>query len=277
MRGFLSLARPLNCVMSAVGVGIAAVATVGLAGVAARALSIGIAGLVAALFAAAGNALNDYYDRDTDRVNHPDRPIPRGEVSPNHARSFAALLFAASFVGALWVNVEAILVVAANLAAMLSYEKFFKSRGGSGNALIAYLVGSLFVFGGLAAYGGDLQALSRAVVLGLLAGLATTGREIAKDIEDVAGDVDRRTLPKRIGVRPAGAVAAAAFVAGAIFSLVPFSFAGVGLPYLAIVAVADTMFIYSGVYSARNPARAQRVAKYGMIVALVAFLAGGLT
>src|SRR3990172_8068012 len=171
MWGFISLARPLNCVMSAVGVGIAAVATVGLAGVAARALSIGIAGLVGALFTAAGNALNDYYDRDTDRVNHPDRPIPRGEVSPSHARLFAAVLFAASFVGALAVNVEAILVVAANLA--------------------------------------------------------TTGREIAKDIEDVAGDVDRRTLPKRIGVRPAGAVASAAFVASAIFSLVPFSFAGV--------------------------------------------------
>src|SRR3970040_1283702 len=146
MWGCLSLARPLNFVMSAVGVGIAAVATVGLRGVATRALSIGIAGLVAALFTAAGNALNDYYDRDTDRVNHPDRPIPRGEVSPNQARSFAALLFVVSFVGALWVNVEAILVVAANLAAMLSYEEFFKSRGGSGNAVIAYLVGSLFLF-----------------------------------------------------------------------------------------------------------------------------------
>src|SRR3970040_1385218 len=199
MWGCLSLARPLNCVMSAVGVGIAAVATVGLAGVAARALSIGIAGLVAALFIAAGNALNDYYARDTDRVNHPDRPIPRGEVSPNHARSFAAVLFAVSFVGALAVNVEASLVVTANLAAMIFYEKFFKSRGGSGNALIAYLVGSLFVFGGFSAYGGDLQALSRSVVLGLLAGFATTGREIAKDIEDVAGDVDRRAPPERMG------------------------------------------------------------------------------
>ncbi len=276
MRGVLALARPLNCGMSAVGVSIAAIATAGIDGLGSRALPIGLAALAAGLFTAAGNALNDYFDLETDRVNHPDRPIPSGEISPNQARAFSAVFFGLSLAAAAWVNLLAIALVAANLLVMVSYEKVFKVRGASGNALIAYLVASLFVFGGVAAYGGDLQALSRAVILGLLAGLATIGREIAKDIEDISGDVDRRTLPRRVGIRPAAAIAAVAFAAGVVLSVLPYSFAGFGLLYLAIVACADIRFIYGAACSARNPARAQRVAKYGMVVALVAFLAGGL-
>jgi len=46
--------------------------------------------------------------------------------------------------------------------------------------------------------------------------------------------------------------------------------------YAALVIPADGMFIYAALHSAANPARSQRVAKYGMIVALAAFLAGAL-
>ena len=66
------------------------------------------------------------------------------------------------------------------------------------------------------------------------------------------------------------------FVVAAALSLVPPVFGLFGPPYLGAVIVADAIFIYSGAVSAKNPARAQRAAKYGMVVALVAFLAGGL-
>jgi geranylgeranylglycerol-phosphate geranylgeranyltransferase len=263
--------------MSAVGVAVAAlVAGVGVSTFLARIPAIGFAALAAALFTAGGNALNDYFDRETDRVNHPDRPIPRGDVSADQALKFASLMFALSLAAAAFTGVLAVLIVAVNFVVIVSYEKGFKVRGASGNFLIAVLVGSLFAFGGAAVYTGDVAVLQRAFLMGSLAALATAGREIAKDIEDLAGDVDRATLPRRVGVPRAGAVAAACFVAGAAFSLVPPVFGLFGLPYLGIVLVADAMFIYSGAVSAKNPGRAQRAAKYGMVVALVAFLAGGL-
>ncbi len=276
MAGYLRLARPPNCGMSAVGVGIAAIVSVGWAGVEARLWAILPAAGAAALFTAGGNALNDYFDRDTDRINHPERPIPRGEMSPEEALRFAALTFALSLALASLVNREAVGIVVLNFVVMVSYEKAFKARGAGGNVLIAYLVGSLFAFGGFAAYGGNLPALQRTLLLGLLAALTTAGREVTKDIEDMAGDVNRVTLPRRIGVPAAGAVAAAAFVAGVVLSVVPYYLGILGPVYLGIVLAADIIFIYSGAYSARNPGRAQRAAKYGMVVALVAFLAGGL-
>src|SRR3989442_1905655 len=112
--------------------------------------------------------------------------------------------------------------------------------------------------------------------MGLLAALATAGREVTRDIEDLAGDVDRATLPRRIGVPRAGAVGTACFVASVLLSIVPFVLGLFGWAYLAVVLVADAIFIYSGAYSAKNPARAQRAAKYGMFMALVSFLAGRL-
>src|SRR5713226_1079275 len=127
---YLALVRPLNVLMAAAGVAVGGVVAVGPEGLAAPiggsnvpvAVALASASLAAALFTAAGNVLNDYFDRDTDRVNHPERPIPSGLVTPVEARRFAVALFLVSFVavglaeswplGVLW---------AMNLAAMIAY------------------------------------------------------------------------------------------------------------------------------------------------------------
>ena len=150
MRGYLRLSRPGNAAMSGVGVAIAAFVAAGPALFGDRIVTVGFASLAALLFTAGGNALNDYFDRDTDRTNHPDRPIPKGDVTPDQAVRFASLAFALSLVAALYAGPLAVAIVALNFVAMVSYEKAFKARGASGNALIAYLVGSLFAFGGAA-------------------------------------------------------------------------------------------------------------------------------
>ena len=276
MPGLLRLARPVNCVMSAVGVVIGGLVAVGAGAWGPEAVPLLLAAVAAMAFTAGGNALNDLYDYETDKVNHPERPLPSGALSHRTARAFAAAAFVAAAVLAVLVNLYAVGVVILNAGAMWAYEARYKARGAPGNALIAYLVGSLFLFAGVAVFAGDLLALERAGLLALLAGLATLGREITKDIEDMAGDVDRRTLPQRIGANAAGRVAAAALVTGVVLSILPWWLGVLPLAYVAVVLLADGMFIYAALYSAANPARSQRVTKYAMVVALAAFLAGGL-
>lgn len=276
MRGYLGLARPLNAGMSAVGVFVGGFVAVGPGAFLDVGVPLALAAAAAASFTAGGNALNDITDRATDAVNHPDRPLPAGRLSVRQAGVFAAAAFAlAAALGAL-VNVWCLAIVLANALLMYAYESGLKARGFPGNLAIAYLVGSLFLFAGFASYAGDATRLSRVGVLAALAFLTTVGREVAKDIEDMAGDVDRRTLPQRIGARPAGVVAALAFAGGVALSVVPWSSGLVAPAYAAIVVVADGMFIYAALHSAARPARAQRVAKYAMVVALAAFLAGGV-
>jgi len=276
MPGFLRLSRPVNCVMSAVGVAIGGIVAVGSAAWGTAAGPLLYAAAAAALFTAGGNALNDIFDVETDRVNHPDRPLVTGSLTLGAAKTFAFGVFVlAGILGAL-ASFLALGVVLVNAALMYAYESGLKKRGVPGNLVIAYLVGSLFLFSGVAVYRGDATPLVRTSILALLAFLTTLGREITKDIEDMAGDVDRRTLPQRIGARFAGGVAAAALLAAVALSAVPWALGILHGSYAVVVLPADGMFIYAALYSAANPARSQRVTKYAMVVALIAFLAGGL-
>jgi geranylgeranylglycerol-phosphate geranylgeranyltransferase len=129
----------------------------------------------------------------------------------------------------------------------------------------------LFLFGGAV-----VGMVDKTIIIALMAALATIGREIVKDIEDVEADFDRNTLPKRIGKRNAGIMGSIAFLAAVSLSPVPYLTNIFGAGYLLVVLAADAIFIYCSIVHFRNPTRGQKFAKYGMLVALVAFLIGGI-
>src|SRR5438552_1610092 len=134
MAGLLRLARPLNCAMAAVGVGIGGIVAVGSQAWGSLALPLVLAGAAAAFFTAGGNALNDLYDRETDRVNHPKRPLPSGQLRLETAKAFivAALFVAAA--AASFISIFALPVVAINAALTFAYEAALKA-GGAARAL----------------------------------------------------------------------------------------------------------------------------------------------
>jgi len=229
------------------------------------------------LFTAAANTLNDYFDRNVDKVSHPNRPIPSGRVSPQNALLFSLALTIPFFPLSLMINVECFLVILAAEALIISYEKRFKREGLIGNLQISLLGAFLFLYGGFAAYGGDFNSIARAGVAALLAFLAMLGREITKDIEDMAGDLrERKTLPMRIGVSRAGAVGASAFILASVLSLLPYLLGILGLYYLLLVLVADGIFVTCALLITSRPAQISNLSKVGMAVAFVAFAAGVL-
>ncbi len=275
VRAYIDLLRPINCGIVAVGILIGAIITVGFGGLSDSALGLAAALLAGVAFTGAGNTLNDYFDSEVDAVNHPNRPIPSGQITRQKALYFTIGLFVVAVVMGLLVGPLPLLIIAINLVAMVSYELRFKRHGWSGNLMIGWLVASIFVFGGAAAYAGSIDSLQKVAWLGLLAFFATLGREVVKDIEDVTGDVGRRTLPMVIGVDRAGLVASASFFFAVVLSPLPYTTAILSPLYMGIVLVADAIFIYCAWFSSSKPSEASRVAKYGMVIALVAFLAGG--
>src|SRR5207245_9316432 len=80
MAGLLRFFRPLNCVMSAVGVAIGGVVGVGSAAWGDLALPLPLAAAAAAAFTAGRNARNGIVDRETYRLKHPDRPLAHGHL-----------------------------------------------------------------------------------------------------------------------------------------------------------------------------------------------------
>ncbi|SFR30965.1 geranylgeranylglycerol-phosphate geranylgeranyltransferase [Halorubrum sodomense] len=267
LRGIVDLARLGNCV--AAGALTATGAFV--AGASGAAVPTALAAATTVFAVAAGNAINDYFDRQVDAVNRPDRPIPRGAVSPRGALATAAVWFAVAVAVAVRLPALAIGIAAVNLVALVTYTSLFKGTPGLGNALVAYLVGSTFLFGGAAV--GNPRAV---LVLAALAGLSTFTREVIKDVEDVAGDREEglATLPIAVGERRALRIGAAALVVAVGVSPLPYFSGTLGAAYLAVVVVADAVMLYATYESVADPGAAQRRFKYGTFLAAAAFVVG---
>ncbi|MCL9813970.1 geranylgeranylglycerol-phosphate geranylgeranyltransferase [Natranaeroarchaeum aerophilus] len=270
VRGYVELTRPMNSVAAGVLTFIGAF----VAGA-----STEYAPLVAAAVAAtslatgAGNAINDYFDREIDRINQPDRPIPRGAVSERGALWFSIVLFALATVLALTLPPLAIGIAAFNLIALIAYTEFFKGLPGLGNALVAYLGGSTFLFGGAAV--GDVRA---AGVLFVLAALSTLTREIIKDVEDIDGDREEglNTLPIAIGERKALHVGTVLLLVAVLVSPVPYLQGSFGIGYVLVVAPAVAVMVFAAIRSYDLPRAGQQYLKYGMFLAALAFIIGRL-
>ncbi len=267
-RGFLELTRPGN----AVAAGVLTFTGAFVAGASVADAGAVAAAVLATMFATgAGNAVNDYFDREIDAVNRPDRPIPRGAVSAREALWFSGVLFAGAVAATVVLPVTAIAIAVFNLLLLLAYTKLFKGLPGVGNLVVGFLTGSTFLFGG-AAVGAPLGAW----VLFVLAGIATLTREIVKDVEDVAGDREEglNTLPIAIGERRALWVGTVAMVVAVVASAVPYLNGTFGAVYLVFVVPADAVMLRATARAFSAPAPAQKHLKAGMLVAVVGFIAG---
>jgi geranylgeranylglycerol-phosphate geranylgeranyltransferase len=268
LRGYFELARPLNAFVAGLLTFVGAFVA---GGAMARPMPAGAAVIATWLATAAGNAINDYFDRDIDRINAPNRAIPRGAVSPRGALLYSVVLFVGAVVFALLLPVLAIAIAAINLLALIAYTRVFKGLPGAGNAVVAYLGGSTFLFGAAAV--GDVRA---GAVLFVLAALSTFTREVIKDIEDIEGDRAEglRTLPIVVGERKALGIAGAVLIVAIAASPLPYVWGIFGLPYLVIVVPADLVMLAATVIASSNPTRGQQLLKYGMFLAALAFVAG---
>jgi len=267
---FIQLFRIGNCIMGVIGVMLAALVGAGTSMID-YSIEILIASAIVFTFIAAGNSLNDYMDREIDKRAHPERPIPSGKISASTALRISAILFSISFLLSLLLDAISIAIVMIAILFMLFYEVKLKKEGFGGNFLIALLTGFLFLLGGAV-----VKHVEQTVALAAMAFLATLGREIIKDIEDMEADFDRMTLPKKIGKGKAGAIATLFILIAVILSFEPFIVGIFNIEYLFIVLIADAIFIYSSFLQFQNPKRGQKLTKVGMFVALIAFLIGGI-
>ncbi len=293
---YLVMIRPVNALMSAVAVLIGGLLVAGKDPVLLSSpLPLALAMAAVFLITGAGNSINDYFDVDSDKVNKPKRPIPSGRVTRRRALTFSIALFVIGILVSVLINWACILIAVVNSILLIVYSYSLQDRILLGNVVVGYLVGSTFLFGG-ASFGNLLLP----GLFTLLAGLATITREIVKDLEDIEGDrksflkkitsgvkvklsrfVGREEPSLAINARKAKLVAAAAMLLAIIISPLPYLLNILSTAYLVILAPADLVFLACIVLLARGGgrkalARISRIIKVGMLLALIAFIAGVL-
>jgi len=271
-RIYVELARPSNTI------GLSVFALVGAyvgSGTSVASIEAFTATVATLLVTAGGYAINDYFDRDVDRINDPDRPVPRGAVSPEHALAFAAVAFGiGSLITLLVLPSLAVAIVTVNVVALVAYTPLAKGQYGAGNLLISYLVGSAALFGGAA-----VGSVAPVVVMGMLAFQMLFGLEIIKDLEDVAGDTKEglQTLPVVLGRRRAVGLTSLILAFSIPLSLIPYVRDTFGLAYLLVIFAAHVLTAATiwATFS-RPPETALTLVKAAMFVCMMAFVAGRL-
>ena len=293
MLAYLQLIRPLNAVMAgfATFIGSLIVAKGN-----ALSIHIGLAMLVAFLVTGAGNAINDYFDVEADRINRPNRPIPSGRIKKSHAVFFSTLLFAIGIILASFINEMTFVIALVNSVILYLYSWDLKDRLLVGNIAVSYLVGSTFLFGG-AAFGN----IKLPLILMLLAGLANLAREIVKTLEDVEGD-RLRILKKLVGKAKEAvmrrmkeesvtrftynekamvSLAALFLLLGILISPIPYLLGILGWPYFIFLIPTDLTFAFCIFLLALKPKKktyhaVSKFIKLGMLFGLLSFVVGAL-
>ena len=271
--GFLKITRPANAVMAGVATVVAYFIATGTLVPATILLFV-----VVLLITAAGNVINDYFDAEIDAVNRADRPIPSGQVSRNAALWYAVVLFASGIAISPFTNPLCAEIALFNSFLLALYAARFKSMPVVGNVVVAYLAGSMFLFGG--AFAG-ISGLIHLTPLAVMTFLAMMARELLKDAEDVEGDKagGASTLPIRIGVKKTAYCAFVFTLLSAGASTIPYLLWGWGIPYLVMIGIVDIALIIA-VYRAlhcdspscvRNSG-ASAVLKYSMFASLIVFV-----
>jgi len=170
--------------------------------------------LTGPLVCATSQVVNDWYDRDVDAINEPNRPIPSGRLPGRWGYWMAVTGTAVSLLlgAALGVWVFLATVVGLVFAWIYSAPPLrLKNNGWFGNAAVGFSYESLSWITGAAVMLGGALPDARILVLALLYGLGAHGIMTLNDFKAIDGDrqLGVRTLPVQLGVQNAARVACA--------------------------------------------------------------------
>jgi len=273
LMGFLRLTRPLNCLM----MGFAVIVGASLVSPLNFTINLLLGFVTSFSLTAASMAINDYYDREIDAINEPNRPIPRGDVSPKEALIFAVALTIIGFIAAFETNLPSLLVAVTALIISISYITKGKGTGLPGNFLVSATVVIPFIYGGLTV--GQIETSTLLFVA--IAFLSNTGREVTKGIVDVEGDRSHniKTIAVTYGERTAAAAAAVFSFLAVCLSPLPWLWALVSDWFLPPVLLTDIGMLVSSImllrnYSRKNAKRIKNLSLVWFTTGLVAFILG---
>ena len=269
IKDYLIIMRPLNAVMSAIGVLIGFFVGIGYYDITLNAL---IAMVSVVLISGAGQAVNDYFDYDIDKKMKSKRPVASGKISKENAHYFAISLFVIGTLITLFVNLYVFGIALAMSVLFYAYSAFIQKSKYIGNTAVAFGTAMTFVFGGAVAMNFTISGM-----LAIPAFFANLGREVSKDIEDMAKDKGvKQTLPMLISPQNAGYMSFiwAMFAIGAGY-LVTYM---LGTLYALFYVISIPIFAYAGITAITGkPSKSQKFYKIAMLIILIGFLLGNIT
>jgi geranylgeranylglycerol-phosphate geranylgeranyltransferase len=193
-----------------------------------------LAAITASLTMSAGNIINDIYDLNGDKINHPGRPLPSGIISLQSAYVYYFILLAVSLFLSIYISD---LNFAVNLLAVILlylYSYKLKRIALTGNLVVSLLTGLAFIYGGI-----TVNNIYNSIIPALFAFLINLIREIVKDMEDAEGDMREGIIsfPSKYGAKIANNTIVTLSICLILFTLFPYINGLYGHYYIAVILV----------------------------------------
>jgi geranylgeranylglycerol-phosphate geranylgeranyltransferase len=270
---YVQLSRPVNVFITFVSIPVACWIA---GGTASSWPIILLAGITGALITAGANAINDACDIDIDRINRPDRPLPRGSLTVHDARRMWLIVSSAALGINLFLNSAALLIAVFAVALLYFYSVRLKRTVLIGNLVIGLMTGMAFIYGGVV-----VGRIEHAVVPAIFAFLVNLARELLKDVEDMEGDRREHavTLPVQYGFVPALVLASISLLLLIGATIAASILAVYNSMFFFIVLVADCLICVSIIlmwrdHSSSSMRSVSTILKIIMMIGLVSIIAG---
>ncbi len=221
----------------------------------------------------AGNIINDIFDLEIDKINRPERVLPKGELSKNTAGIIYLVFIILSIIISYQINTVVFGIIVFTNILLFFYSFIIKKMVLLDNVIVAVVVGSAFILGASAA--GNIRAGYIPFVFALLINF---GREIVKDMEDIKGDTAQgmRSFPSVFGFKSSKLIILLSSFLLIIITFYPYVYNLYGLIYFLIILIIVDPFLIFIIYklfkydSFENLKKVSLYLKLNMVLGLTA-------
>jgi len=226
---------------------------------------------------AAGNVINDVIDFEIDKINRPDRVLPKGLITITQAKMFFILFVIISLFLSYLISLKFFSILIFLNMLLFLYSTHFKGIILLSNLVVAFATSFPLVLGGLV-----VGYVEGGLIPAAFAFLTNFIREIIKDMEDVKGDKLKgiKTFPQIAGLNKATDFNIILLISLIFLDMLPFIFDIYGIEYFVIIMVFVnpiffyTMFIIYKSNELSTLRKASNLIKLNMLIGLVAILIG---
>jgi geranylgeranylglycerol-phosphate geranylgeranyltransferase len=274
----IEILRPINCIMGTLTVIIGILNTRTGISVEIILFNIVLGSLTYFFVAGSGMVINDIYDIEIDKINRPERPIPRGSITLKQAKVLFILYFiiglVLSIVHSIIFNLGFLNIIFAVIFGFLGwlYAKWGKRQGFFGNIIVSISFSIGLVYGAI---------LNNSIIplyiyfFFLTSFFLLLSREVIKGCEDIEGDKQYqiKTLAIQTGIKKATIGSIICDIFAIIFFILPL-FTQIINPVLFLISMIFglVVVIYALILSLRSNLNRKDFKKISLFLKIGGFL-----
>lgn len=270
----IKITRPINFVITFLSVIIAAMISSSISDIGVNVLLLAFS---LGFTLIAGNVINDIIDFEIDKVNRPERALPKELLSIDFAKGIYVFSISTALLTALLISIYFFFIIAALNILIVFYSTHLKTIILISNLTVAIATATPFIFGGLV-----VNNVEGGIIPAVFAFFTNFIREIIKDMEDIKGDSSKGviTFPQKVGINKAVYFTSILIILLILLTSFPFVFGIYNAEYFVIIMVfVNPVFVYTLklLYTNRDLSTFKKVSsliKLNMILGLIAILIG---